>query len=379
MSSSLVLTAIIAVLFAIIYLYVQNVFAYWKKRKVPYLKPSFPFGNLKKSFTQKLCLFEDVQECYNSTNEPYVGIFTLLRPALLVRDSKIIQEILMREFSSFYHRGATGNENVDPLSANILLQNGETWKKNRMRLSPTFTSGKLKGYFDVIVSCGGALDNHIEKFVKSGETIEIRDVLARFATNVIASVAFGIEIDCIKDPNDVFHRYGRKFFDPNIKNSVRNVFRFLVPTLAKLFRIRFADKDVGEFFIETVQQNLEYREKNNHVRKDFFQLLMQMRNGSVKEDGDWSTDSSKSAKNLTINEMTAQAYLFFVGGYESTSTTMTFFMYEMARNQDIQQKAYEDIGAILEKHDGKLTYESINEMKYIETCLDGNKLNEHIY
>lgn len=91
---------------------------------------------------------------------------------------------------------------------------------------------------------------------------------------------------------------------------------FMNPKLAQLLRLRFTDKDIGEFFTETVRQNLEYRENNNVVRKDFFQLLMQLRNtGSVKEDGDWSTTASSKEKLMSLNEMSAQSFLFFAGGF----------------------------------------------------------------
>lgn len=58
-------------------------------------------------------------------------------------------------------------------------------------------------------------------------------------------------------------------------------------------------------------------------------------------------------------------------GYESSSTVMTFFMYELARNPAIQQRVYEEICNVTQKHDGKLTYDALVEMKYLEACIDG--------
>lgn len=129
------------------------------------------------------------------------------------------------------------------------------------------------------------------------------------------------------------------------------------------------------FFSEIVRQNLEYREKNNIVRKDYFQLLMQIRNtGKVGEDGDdWKTESTQEKKTLTLNEMAANTYIFILAGYESSATTMTFFMYEMAKNPDIQQKVFEEINEVLQKHNGKLNYDSLSEMRYLESCIDGKK------
>lgn len=46
-------------------------------------------------------------------------------------------------------------------------------------------------------------------------------------------------------------------------------------------------------------------------------------------------------------------------------------MYELAKHHSVQQKVYEEIVNVLQNHDGKLTYESLSEMKYLDKCIDG--------
>lgn len=204
--------ALISVLIATAFLYIKNAFSYWQRKGIVSIKPTFPFGNFGKMFMQKQSLAELVIQLYNSTTEPVLGVYITLHPSLIVRDPIVLRDIFMKEFSSFYHRGTNPNEDNDPMSNNLLMQNGVKWKQNRMKLTPAFTSGKLKGMFDTIVNCASSLDEHIEQFAKSGKSIEIRDVFAQFATNVIASVAFGIDVDCIKNPDDEFRRFGQRFF-----------------------------------------------------------------------------------------------------------------------------------------------------------------------
>lgn len=320
-------------------------------------------------------MFEVVGELYNKTSEPILGIYITVHPSILVRDPKILRDIFIKEFSSFYHRGTITNEVVDPMSNNLLLQSGEKWKHIRSKLTPAFTSGKLKAMFNTIVDCGRSLDKCIDKSAKSGETVEIREIFARYATNVIASVAFGIDVDCIENPNAEFRQYGQRFFDPTPTNMFRFNLAFIYPKLAQLLRLRFADKDVGDFMTETVRQTLEYREKNNVIRKDFLQMLIQLRNmGKVQEaDDDWSAKATTATNEtfMSIEEMAAHSFIFYTASFESSSTTMSFCLYELAKQPLLQNKAFEEIDAMLRKYDGQLTYESIGEMKYVEHCIDG--------
>lgn len=58
-------------------------------------------------------------------------------------------------------------------------------------------------------------------------------------------------------------------------------------------------------------------------------------------------------------------------GFETSSTTLSFCMYELAKNREIQEKVHEEIDSILAKHGGQITYEAVAEMTYLENCIDG--------
>jgi cytochrome P450 family 6 len=70
----------------------------------------------------------------------------------------------------------------------------------------------MKMIFGAVVECGKNLQNCLQKPACSGETIEIKDYLARYTTDVISSCAFGIECNCLKNPEAEFRNWGRKVF-----------------------------------------------------------------------------------------------------------------------------------------------------------------------
>ena len=44
-----------------------------------------------------------------------------------------------------------------------------------------------------------------------------------------------------------------------------------------------------------------------------------------------------------MDEILAQGMAFFVGGYETTATSIAFLLYNLALNQEIQEKVHEEI------------------------------------
>lgn len=56
---------------------------------------------------------------------------------------------------------------------------------------------------------------------------------------------------------------------------------------------------------------------------------------------------------------------------------MIFALYELSLNPDIQEKLREDIQEVLKKHDGKLTYEAMLDMKYLQMVIDGKHYHEN--
>lgn len=371
-------TALVLLLFFFvsIYFYVKYLYSYWQRRGIPYLPPSFPFGNFGKNFRQKLTLCELVDEFYRNTSEPFIGVYGLFKPTLIACDTEFIRNVFIKDFNHFVDRGVYVDEENDAISGQLFALNGDKWKNLRMKLTPTFTSGKMRAIFTTLAECKNPLQKYIKEIAASNETVEIREVAARFTTNAIASVAFGIEIDCFADPDTPFRKYGRQMFQLSWRNAFR-VFCFnLCPTLLKWSRLHLIDREIEDFLFDLVRQTLELREKHNIVRKDFFQLLVQLRNtGSVQLDDEWQTViTNDNSKTLSLDEMVAQSFIFWAAGFETSSSTIAFCLYAIARDADIQRKVHEEIDAVLERHNGQYTYDAINEMKYLECCIDGSYL-----
>lgn len=261
------------------YLYIKYLYSYWERRGVKYVEPSFPFGNLANNFLQKQSIAGLYQTFYNNSEaatEPFIGIFSLFQPVLILRDPELIRKVLIKDFQYFVDRGFYHDHNVDILSANLFAIDGAKWKNVRTKLSPTFTSGKLKAMFSTLLDCNIPIKKYLDTAAKNMELVELRELSACYSTNVIASVAFGIDVDCIAKPDTSFRRYGRKVFGLSFMNNIRLLMSGVCPKIMKLFKMRVYDREVEDFMMEMVKRTLGSREKGNIVRKDFFQLLVQV-------------------------------------------------------------------------------------------------------
>lgn len=271
-------------------------------------------------------------------------------------------------------KGVHCNEIEDPLSGHLFSLPGHKWRNLRAKLSPTFTSGKLKSMFSTLVECGGSLQSYLNEAAEAGRLVDIRELSGSNSTNVISSVAFGIEVDTIKNPDNDFRKYGRKIFELSFQNGLKQLLNFVAPKLMTIFKIHIVEREVEDFIFGIVRQNLEYREKNNVTRKDFFQLLIQLRNtGTVQLDDQWETviKSDENQKTMSINEIAAQVFVFFAAGFETSSSTLSLCLYELAKNPDIQERVIDEIDRVLEMNNGNITYDCVNDMKYLECCIDG--------
>jgi cytochrome P450 family 6 len=285
------------------YLYFQASFNYWKKRNVPYVKPTFPFGNFGDMLFLRASVGHLFEKFYKELDgKKYGGTYSFTKPGFIFRDPDVIKNVLVKDFSSFHDRGFYMNEELEPLSGHLFLLPGNRWRNLRVKLSPTFTSGKMKMMFQTLVDCGQELGFILEKTARNEEILEIKDILARYSTDVISSCAFGIQCNCLKNPNAEFREWGRKIFQPSIRNSIVSFIAQTIPSLLDVLKVRALDRKISTYFRNMVQDTVHYRESNNIKRNDFMQLLIQIKNKVKLEDQDTLEENGHGTVENKCNE-----------------------------------------------------------------------------
>lgn len=313
----------VVVLLVLLYLYNKHKHSFWINRGFVQLEPKFFIGDLGPMITKKQSIGEFFYSIYvKHKQHKALGIYMALQPVVVVNDPILIQHIMIRDFNSFHDRPVPSDLQHDFLQNHLFNVPGQKWRDLRVKLSPTFTSGKLKGMFSVINDCGDVLQEYLVRNVENGtDVFEFRELFARLNTSIISSVAFGIENDCINEPDHIFRRMGAKNFEVNKRVILRNMLSIFVPQLFKLFKLKITDPDVEKFVYTVVKQTIEYREKNNVERNDFMQLLIQLKDkGYVtadKDDNPADNTADKADVNiqkLSFEDVAANVFVFFQAG-----------------------------------------------------------------
>lgn len=353
----------------------KNRYKLWSNLNVPFIKPSFPVGNIKGILSTKTHFAYLMAELYQTSKHlgDFVGIFFFHYPVLLVTSIEFAKKVLISDFQYFSNRGVYYNEKSDPLSANLFFLEGLRWKNLRHKLTPTFTSGNMKMMFYTILGVTNELVKFLEKPANEDKPVEISEVFSRFTTNIIVTCAFGIECNSMFNPGSELRSMGKRILHFSKLKALKLFFSMMFRKQAEALSLRFTDKDVSDYFCETIRSNIEYRENNNIVKNDFMNLMIQLKNkGYLKDDLEAKTQNTIK---LTFEEVAAQSFIFFVAGFDTSSNTMSFAIHQLAIYEQYQDRARQEINDVLGNHEGEFTYESLSQMKYLDQIISGSLFN----
>ena len=74
---------------------------------------------------------------------------------------------------------------------------------------------------------------------------------------------------------------------------------------------------------------------------------------------------------ISVTQALAQAFEFFLAGYESAVSTITYTLYELAINQRMQEKLYIELAGALEQS-GKITFDILmNRLELLDMVVCG--------
>lgn len=351
----------------ILYRKLKFTYSYWERKSIKGPKPIWFLGNFDR-ILRKLDSVHSLTEKFTESypNEKFVGIYQGLSPTLIISDPELIKQVLIKDFAYFTDRGVQVTTN-DPFSEILFFQRGNDWRLLRQRLSPLFTSVKLKQMMPILNTCVKEYINYVDKLIKDDNSQEMRNLNMKFTLKTITSIAFGLEIDIFTDNKSVFEQMANRIFESSNKKIFKNTFRICFPKVADFLRLKVTNEGVREFFTDLVQKIVKDREGKPKERKDFMDCMIEL-----KEQGTVVKNNNSEVHEIEITDklMVAEALEFYAAGFITTSGTLAYLLYELALNPKIQDRCYNDVKVVMDKTNGEISFNDILDLHYIGMVFD---------
>lgn len=321
---------------------------YWKLKGVPFENPLPLVGNMLDVVLMKKNMALMLENLYfKFINVPYFGIWVFGEPHLVIRSPEVIKNVLIKDFDHFNDRNVQSNEKIDPIASNMMFfTRNPKWKFIRTTTTPMFSSGKLKYIYPQIQAVAKDMISFIA--IRNAKALFVREVAEKYATDVICSIAFGIDSRSFQDGDTPFTNVGKGVFDISLRNTVAAATYFTNNSLVDTFKIKFIETSIGNFISETFMNIVKERQSGNSTRRDLIDLMIKF----------------KKEHNLKDNELVAQAAQFFLAGYETSSSTINHGLYEIALHKDVQDKLRKELEANIQD-DGEFPYYTLKNMPYL--------------
>ncbi|CAL8118535.1 unnamed protein product [Orchesella dallaii] len=345
------------------------------KLGIPGPCPNFFVGNMMELMGKGKLVTEVMAEWENQFGLVY-GYFRGTRATLVVRDAELIKDILVRNSSEFINRPHM-IMNVPPLPYTLVGLRSQRWKEVRNTLSPTFSSAKIKQMLPIMSNCVQTtleiLKEKSKSEVRSGEqAVDAHKLFQGLACDVISACALAMKVNAQRDENDRFFRAVRGFLENAMGPFVKIALCF--PLLATV--MEWALKTFGyshemtKMIMENVQTAMKIRRDNHStsgsVPVDALQLMMDatVQEHSTSPPSESTTGSARSLA-LSDDEIVANAWVFILGGFETTSASLSFTCYLLSIHQDIQERLFTELKASFAA-DESPSYDQISELAFLD-------------
>ena len=263
---------------------------------------------------------------------------------VFTRDADTIKHILQTNHRN-YHKSPLQTKDLGKyIGQGLLTANGEHWRKHRRMVQPAFHKKKLKGLLDVMWS---AVQDEING-IDSDETRNVLPMMGDLAFQVVAKALFSAE--------DIRERM-KKLQRITILNQKMLIREMRRPYLKWWFRLDGSVKrhlDLSKDAQKILDQIVEERLTAGEEKDDLLDMLLQAR----YEDG------SAMPRQQLLDEL----LILFTAGHETTANALSFTLYSLAKNPEIQERAFQEARAVDFENDDLM--QGLSALPFVQQCIE---------
>ncbi|XP_014469667.1 PREDICTED: cytochrome P450 6j1-like [Dinoponera quadriceps] len=344
------------------YFYLTRNYNYWRDRNIPYAKGALPgFGHTLSLLLMRTTLADLIQRiCDPHPDRSMVGFYHQTTPALVIREPKLVKTVLQTDFASFSKNLWQIDPHLDCLhTANPFFTCGDTWLIGRKQLGLAFTTRTLKIFFNCIQQMCNNIENYLNDELKANNNtmeLELNSLACRYTTSVASFISFSENVNFIDNSDSTsLVKIAESMLGKSFISTLRQTLCFYFYYFKQILGISYVPSKVDNLFCNVVKEIMHNRQQEKNTRKfDILQLMLSLR----------------ETEGLDDNTIISYVFVFYLNIHETSSITLGFTGYQIARHPHVQQKLRDEVKTVLAKYDNQLTYYALKEMTYMEQVIN---------
>ncbi|XP_043693735.1 cytochrome P450 704C1-like [Telopea speciosissima] len=322
----------------------------------------------------QLLYFNRLYDFHTDAARKHRTSFCLLAPSqseIYTADPRNVEHILKTNFDK-YNKGHYTHENFGDLFGDgIFNVEGDNWRQQRKIASFEFSTRVLRDFsYAVFRRKTAKLAETVSGFAAINKTFDIQDLLMRCSLDSIFKVGFGVDLNCLEGSSKEGRTFIKAFDDSN---------RFIMWRYAdpfwKLKRILNLGSEGALKKNVKIMNNFVFGVISNK-RKQMFE----QQNENDKEDilSRFLVESKKDPQRMTDRYLRDIILKFMIVGKDTTTGTLSWFLYLLCKNPLIQEKVAEEVREVINCKENEtnidafvecLTDAALDKMHYLHATL----------
>ena len=246
----------------------------------------------------------------------------------VVNDPLEVKRIMVDEVKSF-PKSELLHRLLEPLlGESIFTTSGETWKRQRELLRPSFEMTKISKVFDLMSAAAGDMMSRLEK--KEGIFIDADEEMTFVTADVIFRTIMSTKLD-EKQGKEILKAF-TFFQEQSVRTAMRKMFKipaWLSFLLGERKRIK-AGEFIRKNLADIIKPRYEEYEKNYKQRNDILDSLLRV-------------VDAKTNERFSFKELLDQVAMLFLAGHETTASSLTWTLYCLCIDETWQERAFLEI------------------------------------
>ncbi|KAM4013998.1 cholesterol 24-hydroxylase-like isoform 1-T3 [Anomaloglossus baeobatrachus] len=231
-------------------------------------------------------------------------------------------------------------------------RNYDHWHKQRRIMDPAFSRPYLMGLMGTFNEKAEELMERLNEKADKKSEVVMHNLLNRMTLDVIAKVAFDIDLNALHDDQTPFPR--AIYMAMRGLVEMRNPLARLMPSKQKMIQ---ETRESIRLLRKTGRECIEKRQKMVQDEAEVpTDILTQILKGGVLED------------ECDIEVLIDNFVTFFIAGQETTANQLAFAVQELARNPEILQKVQAEVDEVIGSR-RDIEYDDLHKLQYLSQVL----------